>query len=101
MVEELTISRLTQRSEGFIHAINCVVEALEAYNPEQLIAAQGDVSCLVGALSVDLAHETQRQLAQRLESWHYYMVPGTDHSLPFQKPRQVAKIMNQELIRFI
>jgi hypothetical protein len=29
------------------------------------------------------------------------MVPGTDHSLPFQKPRQIARIMNEELQRFL
>jgi hypothetical protein len=28
-------------------------------------------------------------------------VAGTDHSLPYQKPRQIARIMNDELTRYL
>lgn len=46
-------------------------------------------------------HQLHLQLAERMPNWHYFHVAGTDHSLPFQKPRQIARIMNQELERYL
>lgn len=99
-VEALTVSRLGQRPHGFAHALECVTEAIKTLDREALIAAQGDVTSFIGGNSVDLMHQYQRELAARLANWHYFMLPGTDHSLPFQKPRQIAKIMNEEMQRF-
>ncbi len=100
-VEEVTISRLAYRPEGFANALDCVTREIKQIDREQLVAAQGDVTSFIGGHSVDLMHQYQRELAERLPNWHYFMVAGTDHSLPFQKPRQIGKIMNEEMLRFL
>ena len=99
--ELLTIQRLGARPLGFANALNCVTEAINSIDRESLVAAQGDVTSFIGGHSVDLMHQYQRDLAERLPNWHYFMVPGTDHSLPFQKPRQIARVMEAELERFL
>lgn len=100
-VEELTISRLGQRPEGFANALDCVTHAINEIDRDSLVAAQGDVTSFIGGNSVELMHEYQKELAERLPNWHYFMMPGTDHSLPYQKPRQIARIMNSEMDRFL
>lgn len=99
-VEDATVSRLGRRPLGFAYALDCVTEAINSIDRELLVAAQGDVTSLIGGLSVDLMHQFHRDMAEGLPSWHYFMIPGTDHSLPFQKPRQIARIMNEETLRF-
>lgn len=99
--ELLTIQRLGQRPLGFANALNCVTTAINELDRESLVAAQGDVTSFIGGHSVDLMHQYHRDLAERLPNWHYFMVPGTDHSLPFQKPRQIARIMDAELQRWL
>ncbi|WP_027856978.1 alpha/beta fold hydrolase [Marinobacterium jannaschii] len=99
--ESLTVSRLAMRPLGFANALDCVTEAIQTIDREQLVAAQGDVSSFIGGLSVDLMHDYHRALAERLPNWHYFLVAGTDHSLPFQKPRQIARTMNAEMERFL
>ncbi|WP_286237797.1 alpha/beta fold hydrolase [Neptuniibacter halophilus] len=100
-VEQVTISRLGQRPEGFANALDCVTDAVRQIDREALVAAQGDVTSFIGGNSVELLHQYQRELTERLPNWHYFMLPGTDHSLPFQKPRQIARIMNDETRRFV
>lgn len=99
--ELLTIQRLGERPLGFANALNCVTDAINSIDREALVAAQGDVTSFIGGHSVDLMHQYQRDLAERLPNWHYFMIAGTDHSLPFQKPRQISRIMDQELLRFL
>jgi len=100
-VEELTISRLGERPRGFANALDCVTRAINELDRDALVAAQGDVTSFIGGNSVELMHEYQKQLAERLPNWHYFTMPGTDHSLPYQKPRQIARIMNDEMARFL
>lgn len=100
-VEKVTIERLGYRPEGFANALECVTKAIKQIDREQLVAAQGDVTSFIGGNSVDLMHQYQRELAERLPNWHYFLMAGTDHSLPFQKPRQIAVIMNQEMQRYL
>lgn len=99
-VETATVSRLAHRPLGFANALDCVTAAITQINREALVAAQGDVSSLIGGLSVDLMHQYHREMAAGLPNWHYFLVPGADHSLPYQKPRQIAKIMNDEVCRY-
>ena len=99
-IDDLTASRLGRRPLGFAYALDCVTEAINSIDRESLVAAQGDVTSLIGGLSVDLMHQYHRDMAEGLPNWHYFMVQGTDHSLPFQKPRQIARIMNEETLRF-
>ncbi|MBP0048675.1 alpha/beta hydrolase [Marinobacterium sp. AK62] len=99
-VEAVAVKRLARRPLGFAHALDSVTDAIQRIDREALVAAQGDVSSFIGGLSVDLMHELHHAMAERLPNWHYFMVPGTDHSLPFQKPRQIARIMNDEYLRY-
>lgn len=99
--ERMTIQRLAQRPLGFANALQCVTAAITELDRESLVAAQGDVSSFVGGLSIDLMHQYHRGLAERLPNWHYFLVAGTDHSLPFQKPRQIGRVFNTELGRYL
>lgn len=100
-VEKLTVRRLGHRPHGFANALDCVTQVIKVIDREQLVAAQGDVTSFIGGNSVELMHQYQRDLAERLPNWHYFLMAGTDHSLPFQKPRQIARIMNDEHQRFL
>ena len=100
-VEKLTIQRLGERAKGFAHSLEAVNAAINQLDRERLLAAQGDVSSFIGSLSVDPMHELHRSLAEQMPNWHYFMIRGTDHSLPYQKPRQIAQLMNAELERYL
>lgn len=99
--EQLTIDRLSERPRGFANALRSVTDAIEYIDREALVAAQGDVSSFIGGLSVEPMHRYHCDLAEMMPNWHYFLVAGTDHSLPFQKPRQVGRIMNAELQRYL
>jgi pimeloyl-ACP methyl ester carboxylesterase len=99
-VEALTMSRLGHRPIGFANALDCVTATINEVDRPALIAAQGDVTSFIGGLSVDAMHDYHQHLDDTLPNWHYVMVPGTDHSLPYQKPRNIAKTMNNEAKRF-
>jgi len=101
MVEKTTVERLSARPVGFANALDAVTQASRVLNREALVAAQGDVTSFIGGNSVDLMHQYQMELAERMPNWHYFMIAGTDHSLPYQKPRQIAQVMNKELLRFL
>lgn len=98
--DQLAISRLAQRPLGFAYALDAVSQGIRTLDRAALIAAQGDVSSFIGGQSVELMHQLHASLASTLPNWHYFLVPGTDHSLPFQKPRQIARLMNQEMLRY-
>ncbi|UTW13538.1 alpha/beta fold hydrolase [Marinobacterium rhizophilum] len=99
--EKMMVSRLAARPKGFANALNAVTRAIGELDRDALVAAQGDVSSFIGGRSVDPMHQYHRQLAERLPNWHYFLVAGTDHSLPFQKPRQIAATMETELLRYL
>ncbi|GAB0151721.1 alpha/beta fold hydrolase [Marinobacterium sp. BA1] len=99
--ESVAVSRLARRPLGFAHALDAVTAAINSIDRDALLASQGDVSSFIGGLSVELMHQLHLTLAEQMPNWHYFMVPGTDHSLPFQKPRQIARIMNAELARYL
>ncbi|MCP8687399.1 alpha/beta fold hydrolase [Marinobacterium sedimentorum] len=99
--ERMMVSRLAARPLGFANALNAVTRAINEVSRDEIVAAQGDVSSFIGGRSVDPMHQYHRHLAERLPNWHYFLVAGTDHSLPFQKPRQIATIMEAELLRYL
>lgn len=99
-VEALSMSRLGHRPVGFANALDCVTATINKVDRPSLIAAQGDVTSFIGGLSVDAMHQYHQYLDNSLPNWHYFKVPGTDHSLPYQKPRSIAKKMNAEAFRF-
>ncbi|EXJ09923.1 alpha/beta fold hydrolase [Nitrincola nitratireducens] len=100
-VDDLAVSRLARRPVGFSWALDAVSQGIRQLDRSQLLAAQGDVTSFIGSQSVQMMHQLHLQLAEQMPNWHYIMVPGTDHSLPFQKPRQIARVMNDELLRYL
>ncbi len=99
--EQTTVERLSYRALGFANALDCVSEAARRLTREPLIAVQGDVSSFAGGRSVDALHEYQRHLAATVDNWSYESVRGCDHSLPFQKPRQIAKAMDAAMANYL
>ena len=99
--EELTIARLAKRPVGFSYALDAVTDASKRIDRGALLDCQGDVTSFIGSRSVDLMHQFHQQLEVLLPAWRYQVVAGCDHSLPFQKPRQIGRIMSDDLQRFI
>lgn len=100
-VDALAISRLVRRPEGFSYALQCVSEGMQQLDREALLAAQGDVTSCIGGRSVTAMHQYHQHMAEHLPNWHYFLIAGTDHSLPFQKPRQLAELFNREMARYL
>lgn len=99
--DAMSIERLGRRPEGFANALDAVTESCRRISRPELLAAQGDVSSIVGSRTTEPMHAYNQQLAHQLDHWHYHSMRGCDHSLPFQKPRQIAKLMEQELDRYL
>ena len=92
--EEMAIQRLMQRHLGFANALECVNLAAKNIDREQLVSVQGQMVSIIGGLSVPSMHSYHQQLSTEQQNWNYYSIAGTDHSLPYQKPRQIARIFN-------
>ncbi len=99
--EQMIIERLAHRAEGFANALDAVTEASRRLDRQVLLDAQQHVSSFIGGRSVEDMHHYHRQLADDREDWRYHSVQGCDHSLPFQKPRQIARQMNEDMALYL
>ncbi|MEH6472934.1 MAG: alpha/beta hydrolase [Halopseudomonas sp.] len=99
--DAISIARLGHRPLGFANALDAVTDASQRIDRAQLLADQGDVSSFVGGRSVEAMHQFNQQLAHQSPSWLCHRMRGCDHSLPFQKPRQIAKQMDQDLEHYL
>lgn len=100
VAEATTQSRLAHRPFGFSYALDAVTQFVELAcelpdRRQSLIDTSPDVFLLSGELSHVLLKEHYDALAERYGNWHHKMVSGCDHSLPFQKPRQIANYINR------
>jgi len=93
--EQIAIARLLSRRLGFANALASVNSEALILDREQLVIDQGAVVSLVGSLSMSSMHQYHQLLATDLPNWQYFSIKGCDHSLPFQRPRQIAAIFNQ------
>jgi len=93
--EDIAIARLLKRRLGFANALQSVNDLALLLNREQLVLDQENVVSIVGGLSIDSMHQYHQHLAKKLPHWQYISIKGCDHSLPYQKPRQIAAILNQ------
>lgn len=93
--EDIAITRLLKRRLGFANALQSVNNLASVLDREQLAADQGNVVSIIGGLSIESMHQYHQQLAARIAGWQYISIKGCDHSLPYQKPRQIAAILNQ------
>ncbi|MFT6915477.1 MAG: pimeloyl-ACP methyl ester carboxylesterase [Motiliproteus sp.] len=99
--DALSIARLGYRPLGFANALDAVTDAGRRLDRSRLFFDQGDVSSFVGSRSIESMHLLNKQLVEQLDRWHYHPVRGCDHSLPFQKPRQIARQMDLDLARYL
>lgn len=100
--EEVTQSRLAHRPIGFSYALDAVSDWAQdvSRQPElrtQLLTPASQVLLMSGGLSHELLRKHYDQLADQRPGWTHIEVPGCDHSLPFQKPRQIARHIEQWL----
>ncbi|MCI0510008.1 pimeloyl-ACP methyl ester carboxylesterase [Chromohalobacter marismortui] len=93
--ERMMIRRLAHRPLGFANALDCVTDAVRHLDRDVLLAAQSNVTSVVGGKSLSAMHAYHAILAQRRRDWRYIELPGTDHSLPFQKPRRLAALLQE------
>ena len=102
VAEATTQSRLAHRPIGFSYALDAVTEFVEqmAKTPAvrtRLIESAEKVALFSGALSHSLLQEHYEVLANSQIGWQHHVMTGCDHSLPFQKPRQIARLIESSL----
>ena len=102
-VEEKTQSRLAHRPHGFAYALDAVTAWVEQAAQgqairEQLIDSAKNVLLFSGAISHQGLIDHYQALADERLGWRHINLKGCDHSLPFQKPRQIAIHVNRWLV---
>lgn len=99
--EALVRSRLSRRPAGLAYAVECVSHAAASIDRDGLVARQADVSSFIGGRSHADAFRLCQQIAAARPDWYCHLIAGADHALPFQKPEQIGRIMNEELERYL
>lgn len=100
VAEATTQSRLAHRPLGFAYALDAVTDFAESHQQDPtmrttLLNAAPATLLFAGELSHTLLQQYHALLAQQYSGWQNAVIKGTDHSLPFQKPRQIAKKLNE------
>ena len=100
VAEATTQSRLAHRPFGFAYALDAVTDHVEIMSTQpslrdEMIAASGQVFLFSGELSHESLKQHYELLNQRNEAWEHKTISACDHSLPFQKPRQIANHINK------
>ncbi|SBS26434.1 Putative aminoacrylate hydrolase RutD [Marinomonas aquimarina] len=99
VAEATTQSRLAHRPLGFSYALDAVTDWVERVSGnvalrDDMLAQADQVFLLSGELSHALLRQHYDELAEQHLGWQHQTVKGCDHSLPFQKPRQIAKYLS-------
>lgn len=99
VAEATTQSRLAYRPFGFAYALDAVTDHVALMvNEPHIRQAMIDASEQVFLFSGELSHEALRQhydlLSEQNAAWQHKTLSACDHSLPFQKPRQIANHIN-------
>ncbi|ETI62379.1 alpha/beta hydrolase [Marinomonas profundimaris] len=100
VAEATTQSRLAHRPFGFAYALDAVTDHVEIMaNQPKLRDAMIGVSEQVFLFSGELSHDALKQhyelLSMKNDAWQHKTMSACDHSLPFQKPRQIANHINK------
>lgn len=100
VAEATTQSRLAHRPFGFAYALDAVTDHVEimANQPslrDEMIAASEQVFLFSGELSHEALKQHYELLNLQNEEWEHKTMSACDHSLPFQKPRQIANHINK------
>ncbi len=99
VAEEITKSRLAHRPFGFAYALDSVTNLVDEYVKEphlreELLNLTHQVLIFSGNMSHESLIQHYKELEKRFDHWRHYNIAGADHSLPFQKPRQIGKVIN-------
>lgn len=86
--------RLLSRVFGFSYALDAVTTHMNKIDREALLKSLEKVDSVVGGLSKQAMHDYHQSLEKRFPKWQYHSVSGTDHSLPYQKPRTISDMLN-------
>ncbi|MCJ8313980.1 MAG: alpha/beta hydrolase [Saccharospirillaceae bacterium] len=92
--------RLSARAIGFSYALDSVSEHMNSIDRIELldeITQTDTITSLIGERSRNTMHEFHTQLQLKYKNWSYISVQGCDHSLPYQKPRKIAELIDQAL----
>jgi len=89
-VERITVQRLAGRPAGFAYALRAVNQAAWDLDRDALLGAAPTTLSVLGGKSRPEAHALHLALASARPDWSVAVIPGVDHALPYQKPRQVA-----------
>lgn len=100
VAEATTQSRLAHRPFGFAYALDAVTDHVEimANQPklrDAMIGASEQVFLFSGELSHDALKQHYELLSMKNDAWQHKTMSACDHSLPFQKPRQIANHINK------
>lgn len=100
VAEATTQSRLAHRPFGFAYALDAVTDhvalmANEPHRRQAMIDASEQVFLFSGELSHDALKQHYDLLSVQNPAWQHKTMSACDHSLPFQKPRQIANHINQ------
>lgn len=98
IAEATTQSRLAHRALGFSYALDAVTDYVERDSLEkrrEMLLQAPPTLLLAGDLSHAQLKNHYDLIAQNHLDWHYESLSACDHSLPFQKPRQIAKKINK------
>lgn len=96
VAEATTQSRLAHRPIGFSYALDAVTDWVERTSEDAslrrtLLDSADQVLLMSGELSHELLRQHYDELSQERSGWQHIVLKGCDHSLPFQKPRQIAR----------
>lgn len=93
--EKMTIRRLGHRVNGFAQALYAVAQAAESIDRDALVLAQKpNVTVLLGQNSYPNMLQCHKEIQLIYPWWRTQIIAGTDHSMPYQKPRRVAEVLD-------
>lgn len=96
-VESRVISRLAHRPLGLAYALEAIAQHAETLDRPELIGSLPRTLSLVGSKTPKPAHELHQQLSNQHAHWHYEVIEGCDHALPYQKPDAVGRAITRFL----
>ncbi len=99
-VDQLAIKRLQKRPLGFanaLHAVSEYAETLNEFSLHSLIAALPAGIGIVGGLSSPSLLAAQQRIQAHQPQWAIEVLPDTDHSLVYVRPKKIAQLLNQYL----
>ena len=96
-VESRVISRLAHRPLGLAYALEAIAQHAETLDRPELIGSLPRTLSLVGSKTPKPAHALHQQLSNQHAHWHYEVIEGCDHALPYQKPDAVGRAIQRFL----